>query len=93
MSRSYDRKNAGSRPVPEAKDQWYVLHVLSNKERRSVENLNRLFKEDEEMGALLQMDEQVFAAARHSLDALAPDEDTEVLWIRVLQLARQQDGD
>lgn len=54
MSRSYDRKNAGSRPVPEAKDQWYVLHVLSNKERRSVENLNRLFKEDEEMGALLQ---------------------------------------
>lgn len=54
MSRSYDRKNVGSRPVPEAKDQWYVLHVLSNKERRSVENLNRLFKEDEEMGALLQ---------------------------------------
>ncbi|MGN0865210.1 MAG: transcription termination/antitermination protein NusG [Akkermansia sp.] len=54
MSRPYDRKTAGSRPVPEAKDQWYVLHVLSNKERRSVENLNRLFKEDEEMGALLQ---------------------------------------
>ena len=45
------------------------------------------------MGALLQMDEQVFAAARHSLDALAADEDTEGLWIRVLQLARQQDGD
>ena len=45
------------------------------------------------MGALLQMDEQVFAAARHSLDALAADEDAERLWIRVLQLARQQDSD
>lgn len=45
------------------------------------------------MGALLQMDEQVFAAARHSLDALAADEDAEGLWIRVLQLARQQDSD
>lgn len=54
MSRPFDRKAGSSRPVPEAKDQWYVLHVLSNKERRSVENLNRLFKEDEEMGALLQ---------------------------------------
>ena len=54
MSRPLDRKAGSSRPVPEAKDQWYVLHVLSNKERRSVENLKRLFKEDEEMGALLQ---------------------------------------
>lgn len=44
-------------------------------------------------GALLQGEQQVFAAARHSLDALAADEDTEGLWIRVLQLARQQDGD
>lgn len=54
MSRPFDRKAGSKRLIPEAKDQWYVLHVLSNKERRSVENLNRLFKEDEEMGALLQ---------------------------------------
>ena len=54
MSRPLDRKAGSKRLIPEAKDQWYVLHVLSNKERRSVENLNRLFKEDEEMGALLQ---------------------------------------
>lgn len=54
MSRPYDRKSGTNRPIPEAKDQWYVLHVLSNKERKSVENLNRLFKEDEEMRALLQ---------------------------------------
>lgn len=55
MSRPYERKNAsGIRSIPEAKDQWYVLHVLSNKERRAVENLKRLFKEDEEMGALVQ---------------------------------------
>lgn len=54
MSRPYDRKSSAVRAIPEAKDQWYVLHVLSNKERRSVENLNRLFKEDEEMGALVQ---------------------------------------
>lgn len=53
MSRPYERKTS-IRVVPEAKDQWYVLHVLSNKERRAVENLKRLFKEDEEMGALLQ---------------------------------------
>ena len=54
MSRPYDRKNGSSRPVPEPKDQWYVLPVLSNKERRAVENLNRLFKEDEQVGALVQ---------------------------------------
>ena len=54
MSRLHERKTGAARAVPEAKNQWYVLHVLSNKERRSVENLNRLFKEDEEMGALLQ---------------------------------------
>lgn len=54
MSRLHERKTGAGRAIPEAKNQWYVLHVLSNKERRSVENLNRLFKEDEEMGALLQ---------------------------------------
>ncbi len=54
MSRPYERKSSSARTVPEAKDQWYVLHVLSNKENKAVENLNRLFKEDEEMGALLQ---------------------------------------
>ena len=54
MSRPYDRKTGTARAIPEAKDQWYVLHVLSNKERRAVENLNRLFKEDEQVGALLQ---------------------------------------
>ena len=54
MSRPYDRKSGTVRAIPEAKDQWYVLHVLSNKEDRTVENLNRLFKEDEEMTALLQ---------------------------------------
>lgn len=53
MSRPYERKTS-IHTVPEAKDQWYVLHVLSNKERRAVENLKRLFKEDEEVGALLQ---------------------------------------
>ncbi len=54
MSRPYERKSTTHRVVPEPKDQWYVLHVLSNKERRAVENLKRLFKEDEEVGALLQ---------------------------------------
>lgn len=55
MSRPYDRKNgSAARVIPAAKDQWYVLHVLSNKERRVVENLKRLFKEDEEMGTLVQ---------------------------------------
>ena len=54
MSRLHDRKSGTARAIPDAKNQWYVLHVLSNRERRSVENLNRLFKEDEEMGALLQ---------------------------------------
>ena len=54
MSRPYDRKSGTVRVTPEPKDQWYVLHVLSNKEDRTVENLNRLFKEDEEMNALLQ---------------------------------------
>lgn len=55
MSRPYDRKNgSAARVIPAAKDQWYVLHVLSNKERRAVENLKRLFKEDEEMGTLVQ---------------------------------------
>ncbi len=55
MSRPYERKtSAGVRSVPEAKNQWYVLHVLSNKERRAVENLKRLFLEDEEMASLLQ---------------------------------------
>ena len=55
MSRPYERKSSSSaRVTPAPKDQWYVLHVLSNKERRAVENLNRLFLEDEEMRALLQ---------------------------------------
>ncbi len=53
MSRPYERKTHSSRHIPAGKDQWYVLHVLSNKERRAVDNLTRLFKEDEEMGALL----------------------------------------
>ena len=54
MSRPYDRKSGTARVIPEPKDQWYVLHVLSNKERRAVENLNRLFQEDEQVGALVQ---------------------------------------
>lgn len=54
MSRPYEQKNSAVRSTPAGKDQWYALHVLSNKERRSVENLTRLFKEDEEVGALLQ---------------------------------------
>ena len=53
MSRSYERKSS-VRVIPAPEDQWYVLHVLSNKERRAVENLKRLFKEDEEVGALVQ---------------------------------------
>lgn len=57
MSRPYERKNpARVRVIPEGKDQWYALHVLSNKERRAVDNLKRLFAEDEEMRALLQSD-------------------------------------
>ena len=31
MSRPYDRKSGTVRVTPEPKDQWYVLHVLSNK--------------------------------------------------------------
>ncbi len=54
MSRPYERKSSRARVTPDAKDQWYALHVLSNKERRAVENLKRLFLEDEEMGALNQ---------------------------------------
>ena len=46
---------------------------------RLVDEAARHAQVEDEMGALLQMNEQVFAAARHSLDALAPDEDTEVL--------------
>lgn len=53
MSRPYERKTS-TRVVLDAKDQWYVLHVLSNKERRAVENLKRLFREDEEVGVLVQ---------------------------------------
>lgn len=53
MSRPYERKSS-VRVIPAPEDQWYVLHVLSNKERRSVENLKRLFKEDEEVGSLVQ---------------------------------------
>ena len=60
---------------------------------RLVDEAARHAQVEDEMGALLQMNEQVFAAARHSLDALAADEDAEGLWIRVLQLARQQDSD
>ena len=54
MSRPYERKSSRARVTPDAKDQWYALHVLSNKERRAVENLKRLFMEDEEMAALNQ---------------------------------------
>lgn len=53
MSRPYERKTS-THVILDAKDQWYVLHVLSNKERRAVENLKRLFREDEEVGALVQ---------------------------------------
>lgn len=53
MSRPYERKSQSARIIPEGKDQWYVLHVLSNKERRAVDNLNRLFAEDEEVAILL----------------------------------------
>lgn len=53
MSRPYERKSASVRKMPEAKDQWYVLHVLSNKERKAAENLKRLFIEDEEVGSLV----------------------------------------
>lgn len=53
MSRPYERKSS-VRVIPEPEKQWYVLHVLSNKERRAVENLKRLFKEDEEVGSLVQ---------------------------------------
>ncbi len=53
MSRPYDQKNSGLRKTPAGKDQWYVLHVLSNKERRAVEGLQRLFREEEDLAALL----------------------------------------
>ena len=43
MSRPYDRKSGTVRVTPEPKDQWYVLHVLSNKEDRTVENLSKCF--------------------------------------------------
>lgn len=54
MSRPYEKKNSAARSTPAGKDQWYALHVISNKERRAVDGLTRLFKEDEEVGALLQ---------------------------------------
>lgn len=55
MSRPYERKSSTTARLTKAPEkQWYVLHVLSNKERRAVENLKRLFLEDEEMAALLQ---------------------------------------
>lgn len=55
MSRLSERKSVSRvRVTPEPKDQWYALHVLSNKERRTVENLKRLFMDDEEMAALNQ---------------------------------------
>ncbi len=52
MSRPYERKTAITRSTLPGEDQWYVLHVLSNKERRAVEGLTRLFTEDEELRAL-----------------------------------------
>ncbi len=52
MPRSYEKKST-AQPIA-SQDQWYVLHVLSNKERRAMENLKRLFREDEEVGSLLQ---------------------------------------
>ncbi|HIX19395.1 MAG TPA: transcription termination/antitermination protein NusG [Candidatus Akkermansia intestinigallinarum] len=60
MSRPYDRKPAGSRSVPEAKDQWYVLHVLSNKEKRTLDNLKRLIEEDEEVRSLIQSEPKLY---------------------------------
>ncbi|MGN0873953.1 MAG: transcription termination/antitermination protein NusG [Akkermansia sp.] len=54
MSRPHDRKSTGTRTVTESGAQWYVLHVLSNKEGRTVKNLNRLFETDEEMRVLLK---------------------------------------
>lgn len=54
MSRSYERKtrHTGTHAVPAPQDQWYALHVLSGKERRVVENIDRLIKE-EEMGSII----------------------------------------
>lgn len=60
MSRPYDRKSSKVRSIPEAKDQWYVLHILSNKEKRTLENLKRLIDEDEEVRSLIQSEPKVY---------------------------------
>lgn len=60
MSRPYDRKSSKVRSIPEAKDQWYVLHILSNKEKRALENLKRLIDEDEEVRSLIQSEPKVY---------------------------------
>lgn len=60
MSRQYDRKSSGARSVPEPKDQWYVLHVLSNKEKRTLDNIKRLIDEDEEVRSLIQSEPKLY---------------------------------
>ena len=60
MSRQYDRKSSGARSVPEPQDQWYVLHVLSNKEKRTLDNIKRLIDEDEEVRSLIQSEPKLY---------------------------------
>ncbi len=60
MSRQYDRKSSGARNVPEPQDQWYVLHVLSNKEKRTLDNIKRLIDEDEEVRSLIQSEPKLY---------------------------------
>ena len=54
MSRISDRQTRTSvnHTVPAPEEQWYALHVLSGKERRVVENIARLVKE-QELGSLI----------------------------------------
>lgn len=58
---------------------------------RVVDEAARHAQVEDDGAAVLQVEQQVLAAAPHALHALACDERLERLGLRVLQLARQQD--
>ena len=60
MSRQYDRKSSDARSVPEPQDRWYVLHVLSNKEKRTLDNIKRLIDEGVEVRSLIQSEPKLY---------------------------------
>ena len=58
---------------------------------RVVDEAARHAQVEDDDAAVMQVEQQVFAAAAHAFHALARDERLERLGFRVLQLARQQD--